>query len=74
VFASLSESERVKTGIKGLNELTEGGLPRGFSFLLVGGAGTGKTTFGVRYLCKSATKYGESGMYIIFDEPLFYFG
>ncbi|HMK83718.1 MAG TPA: ATPase domain-containing protein [Candidatus Bathyarchaeia archaeon] len=48
MFASLSESERVKTGIQGLNELTEGGLPRGFSLLLLGGPGTGKTTFGVQ--------------------------
>lgn len=61
--------DRVKTGIKGLDELIEGGLPRGFSYLLLGGPGTGKTTFGVQYLYKGATEYGESGMYVTFDEP-----
>jgi KaiC/GvpD/RAD55 family RecA-like ATPase len=61
--------DRVKTGIKGLDELIEGGLPRGFSYLLLGGPGTGKTTFGVQYLYKGAMEYGESGMYVTFDEP-----
>jgi KaiC/GvpD/RAD55 family RecA-like ATPase len=69
VFASLTESERVKTGIKDLNELADGGLPKVFSFLLLGGAGTGKITFRVQSLCKGATKYRESDMYVIFDEP-----
>ena len=65
----MSETERVKTGIKGLDELIEGGLPRGFSFLLLGGPGTGKTTFGVQYLYKGATEFGDGGMYVTFDEP-----
>lgn len=60
---------RCKTGIKGLDELIEGGLPRGYGFLLLGGPGTGKTTFGVQYLYKGATEYGENGMYVTFDEP-----
>lgn len=61
--------DRAKTGIKGLDELIEGGLPRGYSFLLLGGPGTGKTTFGVQYLYKGAMDYGESGLYVTFDEP-----
>ena len=65
----MSVSERVKTGIKGLDELIEGGLPRGYGFLLLGGPGTGKTTFGVQYLYKGLTDYGENGMYVTFDEP-----
>jgi len=65
----LIDSDRVKTGIKGLDELIEGGLPRGFSFLLLGGPGTGKTTFGVQYLYKGATEFGEGGIYVTFDEP-----
>jgi len=61
--------DRVKTGIKGLDELIEGGLPRGYSYLLLGGPGTGKTTFGVQYLYRGAMEFGESGMYVTFDEP-----
>ncbi|MGD0175924.1 MAG: ATPase domain-containing protein [Candidatus Bathyarchaeia archaeon] len=67
--SKMSVSERVKTGIKGLDELIEGGLPRGYGFLLLGGPGTGKTTFGVQYLYKGLTDYGENGMYVTFDEP-----
>ena len=62
-------SDRVKTGIKGLDELIEGGLPRGYGFLLLGGPGTGKTTFGVQYLYKGITEHAENGMYVTFDEP-----
>lgn len=65
----LGASDRVKTGIKGLDELIEGGLPRGYSFLLLGGPGTGKTTFGAQYLFKGALESAESGMYVTFDEP-----
>ena len=64
-------SERTKTGIKGLDDLIEGGLPKGFSFLLLGGPGTGKTTFGAQYIYKGATEHGESGLYIALDEPPF---
>ena len=67
-------SERTKTGIKGLDELIEGGLPKGYSFLLLGGPGTGKTTFGAQYIYKGATEYGESGLYVALDEPPFSIG
>ena len=36
------EIDRVKTGIPGLDELIEGGLPRGDTILIAGKAGTGK--------------------------------
>jgi len=61
--------ERVKSGIFGLDELMEGGFPPGFSYAVVGGPGCGKTTFGVQFLHKGITMYGENGIYVTFDEP-----
>ncbi|TFG14048.1 ATPase, partial [Candidatus Thorarchaeota archaeon] len=39
------EIERIKTGITGLDDLIEGGFPRGDIILVAGKAGTGKTIF-----------------------------
>ncbi len=64
-----AESDRVKTGILGFDELIEGGLPRGYSYVLFGGPGTGKTTFAAQFLYKGATMYNDSGLYVTFDEP-----
>lgn len=61
--------ERVRSGILGLDELMEGGFPRGFSYAILGGPGSGKTTFGAQFICKGASIYGESGIYVTFDEP-----
>lgn len=60
--------ERVKTGIKGFDELIEGGLPKGRTFLVTGGCGTGKTIFGIEYLYNGATKFKEPGIYVTLDE------
>ncbi|VVC00436.1 Circadian clock protein kinase KaiC [uncultured archaeon] len=56
--------ERVKSGVIGLDELIGGGFPLGSTILLSGGAGTGKTIFGLTYLYEGAKKYGEPGLYI----------
>ncbi len=60
--------ERVPTGIEGFDEIIRGGLVRGSTVMLSGGAGTGKTIFGLQYLYNGATKFGESGVYISFNE------
>ncbi|MFH0859967.1 MAG: ATPase domain-containing protein [Candidatus Altiarchaeota archaeon] len=39
----MAEIERIPTGIHGLDELIEGGIPAGSSLLVAGGPGTGKT-------------------------------
>lgn len=59
---------RVKTGVKGLDEMLNGGLMRGDAALIVGSVGTGKTTLGLQYIYEGATKYGENGVIITLEE------
>lgn len=58
------------TGIQGLDEITGGGLPTGRPTLVSGGAGSGKTLFGVGFLVRGATDYNEPGVFISFEETL----
>ncbi len=60
--------ERVKTGIPGLDELLEGGIPKGNVVLLTGPAGSGKTIFGLQFIVKGAELYGERGVYVSFEQ------
>ena len=54
------------TGIWGLDEITQGGLPRGRCTLITGGAGCGKTLLGLRFLVAGAREYGEPGVLVTF--------
>ena len=56
------------TGIKGLDEITEGGLPRNRTTLVVGGPGSGKTIFGIDFLVRGVTDYEEPGIFVSFEE------
>lgn len=56
------------TGIRGLDDLTLGGLPAGRPTLLCGAAGCGKTLLGVTFLVNGATDYGENGVFMSFEE------
>lgn len=60
--------ERVKTDIPEFDGLVEGGFPKGFNILLIGMPGTGKTIFGLQYICNGTLK-GESGVYVSLDMP-----
>lgn len=59
---------RVASGIKGLDNLIEGGFPEGRSVLLSGACGTGKTIFCMQYIYFGAKKYSEPGIYVTLDE------
>ena len=56
------------TGIQGLDEITGGGLPAGRPTLICGSAGCGKTMLAVEFLVRGATKFGEPGVFMMFEE------
>src|SRR5215470_8306355 len=56
------------TGIRGLDEVTQGGLPQGRPTLLCGSAGCGKTLFGMTFLYNGAVQCNEPGVFIAFEE------
>src|SRR6185503_19769456 len=58
------------TGIRGMDEITGGGLPRGRPTLVSGGAGSGKTLFSLEFLVRGATEYNEPGVFISFEETI----
>jgi circadian clock protein KaiC len=61
-------SIKAQTGIAGFDEITGGGLPRGRSTLLVGGPGSGKTLFALRFLVHGAGDCKEPGIFVAFEE------
>jgi circadian clock protein KaiC len=67
----VSEIAKTKTGISGLDELLEGGLPRNYAYSVVGGPGSGKTTMGSQFLFRGATQYAENGVYVSIEEPTY---
>ncbi len=56
------------TGIRGFDEITGGGLPRGRSTLVTGGPGCGKTLFGLEFLVRGAMEFAEPGLFMSFEE------
>jgi KaiC/GvpD/RAD55 family RecA-like ATPase len=60
--------ERVKTGITGLDEIMNGGIPKGQLVLLSGTCGTGKSTICSQYIYNGLTKFKENGIYLSFEE------
>jgi len=62
-----SSKKFIKTGVTGFDNLITRGIPRGSSVLLCGGAGTGKTIFGLQTLNYAANN-GEKCLYMSFEE------
>jgi circadian clock protein KaiC len=56
------------TGIQGFDEITGGGLPTGRPTLVCGGAGCGKTLFGMEFLVRGTTQFNEPGVFMSFEE------
>ncbi|WP_431103995.1 ATPase domain-containing protein [Roseateles noduli] len=58
---------RCSTGIAGLDDILQGGLPPGHLYLFEGEPGTGKTTLGMHFLL-AGLAVGESGLYVTLSE------
>src|ERR1700694_438174 len=59
---------KARTGIVGLDAITDGGLPRGRTTLLIGGPGSGKTIFALQFLVYGAQECKEPGIFVTFEE------
>ena len=60
--------QKCLTGIKGFDEITEGGLPKNRITLVSGGPGAGKTLLGIDFLVNGVMKYKERGVFMSFEE------
>src|ERR1700685_2384307 len=59
---------KMPTGIQGFDEITDGGLPRGRTTLVMGGPGCGKTVFALQSLVNRAYGAKEPGIFVAFEE------
>lgn len=62
--------ERCPTGIAGFDELCQGGFVRNSENMIVGGPGSGKTTFMLQFLFNGSTKFDENGLYCSFEPDI----
>jgi len=64
----LAPIQKAPTGIRGLDEISLGGLPRGRTTIICGGPGCGKTMLGIEFLVRGALEYDEPGVLMAFEE------
>jgi KaiC/GvpD/RAD55 family RecA-like ATPase len=60
--------DRIRSGIPGLDEITNGGIPRNQLILLTGTSGTGKTILGTQFLYTGAKQLNENAIFLSFEE------
>jgi len=59
---------KLSTGIEGFDQLSQGGLPRHRTSLIVGGPGAGKTVFALQCLVNAVQRQGAPGIFVAFEE------
>ena len=69
---TLSKLEKVPSGVLGLDQILEGGLPKGRPILVAGRAGCGKTVLAMEFLVRGAIDHGETGVFMTFEETGLY--
>jgi circadian clock protein KaiC len=60
--------KKAPTGITGLDEITNGGVPEGRPTLVCGSAGCGKSLLAIEFLIRGAIEYNEPGVLMTFEE------
>jgi circadian clock protein KaiC len=60
--------EKCPTGIRGLDDITRGGLPRGRTTLVCGGTGCGKTLLALEFIVRGIQEFHEPGVFMSFEE------
>jgi circadian clock protein KaiC len=60
--------QKCPTGIRGFDQITGGGLPKNKTTLIFGGAGSGKTLWGLDFLINGAIDHDEPGVFMSFEE------
>ncbi len=65
----MADVDRIPTGVDGLDELIQGGVPEQSVFLVSGGAGCGKTIFGLQYLMEGVEN-DENCLFISLEEAV----
>ena len=68
--AAESSLPKSPTGITGLDEITEGGLPTGRPTLVCGSAGSGKTMLAAEFLVRGVMEFDEPGVFMMFEESV----
>ena len=61
-------TNRVRTGVPGLDDMLAGGFLEGSTVLLLGAPGTGKTTLGLQFLYHGVVQEDQPGLFITFEE------
>lgn len=59
---------KTRSGIFGLDQILNGGLPKGRTALITGNSGTGKTLLGTEFLVNGIRQYEENGVLVTFEE------
>src|SRR5450432_948882 len=60
-------THRLKTGVAGLDEMMGGGIPRGYSVLVAGPCGSGKTVLSNQFIVEGVS-HGEKGIVAVFEK------
>jgi circadian clock protein KaiC len=63
----MTEAGLVKTGIRGLDSILLGGIPRTNVILVQGATGCGKTLAGVEFIYRGIVEYNEPGLIVVFE-------